>query len=46
MNYAIVAIGGVVLIVGLVWVFWGRRRFSGPVQTLSRSDLKVDGKEE
>ena len=34
MNYAIVAIGGVVLLVGIVWITWGRFRFSGPAKTL------------
>lgn len=46
MNYAIVAIGGVVLIVGLVWTFWGRHRFSGPVQTLGVDEFKDDSKDE
>ena len=36
MNYAIVAIGGVVLLVALVWIAWGRHNFSGPMQTLMR----------
>ena len=45
MNYAIVAIGGVVLIVLGVWVVWGRFNFSGPVRTLvSEADLS-DAKE-
>ena len=35
MNYAIVAIGGVVLIVNLVWMNWGRFHFFGPVRTLN-----------
>ncbi|PSR85522.1 hypothetical protein PHLCEN_2v5413 [Hermanssonia centrifuga] len=35
MNYAIVAIGGVLLIVASVWLIWGRSHFTGPVQTLS-----------
>ncbi len=35
MNYAIVAIGGVLLIVASVWFIWGRSHFTGPVQTLS-----------
>lgn len=33
MNYAIVAVGGVMLLVLLMWLFWGRTRFSGPVFT-------------
>ena len=43
MNYAIVAIGGVVVIVGFVWVVWGRLRFLGPVHTLEpREELTED----
>lgn len=34
MNYAIVAIGGVMIIVCLVWFTWGRFRFEGPVPTM------------
>lgn len=44
MNYAIVAIGGIVLIVGMVWTFWGRFHFSGPVRTISQ-ELYADEKE-
>ncbi|KIM41293.1 hypothetical protein M413DRAFT_145922 [Hebeloma cylindrosporum] len=33
MNYAVVSIGGIFLIVGLVWVIWGRTRFVGSVHT-------------
>ena len=38
MNYAIVAIGGVISLVGIVWAIWGRIHFHGPVQTLSQDD--------
>jgi hypothetical protein len=34
MNYAIVAVGGVVILVGMTWIFWGRFRFVGPVKTV------------
>lgn len=34
MNYAIVAIGAVILLVGACWVFWGSMRFTGPVKTV------------
>ena len=34
MNYAIVAIGAVILLVGACWAFWGRLRFTGPVKTV------------
>ncbi|KAI0689336.1 amino acid transporter [Cytidiella melzeri] len=34
MNYAIVAIGGVLIVVGLVWLAWGRFHFVGPVPTV------------
>jgi hypothetical protein len=33
MNYAVVAVVGVMLLVLLMWVFWGRTRFAGPVLT-------------
>ena len=33
MNYAIVAIGGVFVLVGACWACWGRFRFTGPVKT-------------
>ena len=35
MNYAILAIGGVILIVAVNWVTWGRHSFVGPVQTFN-----------
>lgn len=35
MNYAVVAIGGLLLIVALAWVFWGRHHFVGPVPTVA-----------
>jgi len=34
MNYSIVAVGGIILIVGMTWVTWGRFRFVGPVKTV------------
>jgi hypothetical protein len=34
MNYAIVAVGGLIILVGLTWVTWGRTRFVGPVKTV------------
>ena len=37
MNYAVVAIGGVLLLVGACWAFWGRFHFSGPVKTVEES---------
>ncbi|KAF7357366.1 Amino acid metabolite permease [Mycena sanguinolenta] len=33
MNYAVVAVGGLMLLVVLMWFLWGRTRFSGPVFT-------------
>ncbi|KIJ64797.1 hypothetical protein HYDPIDRAFT_175318 [Hydnomerulius pinastri MD-312] len=33
MNYAIVAVGGLFVIVAINWVTWGRFSFVGPVQT-------------
>ncbi|KAG6380286.1 amino acid transporter [Boletus reticuloceps] len=34
MNYAILAVGGVVVIVAINWVTWGRHSFVGPMQTV------------
>lgn len=34
MNYAVVAIGGMILLVASVWFAWGRFHFSGPVKTM------------
>ncbi|KII91586.1 hypothetical protein PLICRDRAFT_513514 [Plicaturopsis crispa FD-325 SS-3] len=33
MNYAICAVGALVLIVAITWVLWGRFHFEGPVKT-------------
>ncbi|KAH9474412.1 Amino-acid permease BAT1-like protein [Psilocybe cubensis] len=33
MNYSVVSIGGIMLIVGFTWAFWGRKHFNGPVHT-------------
>ncbi|KAF9238095.1 amino acid transporter [Melanogaster broomeanus] len=35
MNYSIVAVGGVLVIVAVNWVTWGRFSFVGPVQTIA-----------
>jgi uncharacterized membrane protein len=42
MNYAVVAVGGVMLLVVLMWVFWGRTQFSGPVFTR----VELEGRKE
>lgn len=34
MNYAIVAIGAVMLIVSACWILWGRFHFVGPMKTV------------
>lgn len=39
MNYSIVAVGGVIVIVTVNWVPWGRRSFSGPVRTYTLERL-------
>ncbi|KAF5373654.1 hypothetical protein D9758_000775 [Tetrapyrgos nigripes] len=31
MNYAIVSVGGIMLIVATTWIFWGRFSFKGPI---------------
>ncbi|KIK65291.1 hypothetical protein GYMLUDRAFT_93955 [Collybiopsis luxurians FD-317 M1] len=33
MNYAVVSIGGIMIIVTITWVFWGRFQYKGPVLT-------------
>lgn len=33
MNYAIVAVGGIIMLIMLAWFGWGRRSFKGPVAT-------------
>ncbi|KAJ3722991.1 amino acid/polyamine transporter I [Lentinula raphanica] len=33
MNYAVVSVGGIMLIVATTWFFWGRFRYKGPVLT-------------
>ncbi|THU84916.1 amino acid transporter [Dendrothele bispora CBS 962.96] len=33
MNYAIVSVGGIMLVVAATWILWGRFRFKGPVHT-------------
>lgn len=45
MNYAIVAVAGVILLVLLMWVFWGRTRFSGPVLTSERADPEIEARD-
>ena len=46
MNYAVVAIGGVILLVSLCWLVWGHRHFRGPVSTIveevEEGDRKVE----
>lgn len=34
MNYSVVAVGGIIMIVGMTWVVWGRFQFVGPVKTV------------
>ena len=38
MNYAVVAIGGVLVLVVLGWFAWGRKSFFGSVVTRADSD--------
>ncbi|KAK8869444.1 hypothetical protein IAR55_000008 [Kwoniella newhampshirensis] len=33
MNYAIVAIGGLIVLVSLQWIFWGRKVYDGVIHT-------------
>ena len=40
MNYAVVAVGGILILVGLTWVFWGRYTFKGPVHTVDGLDMQ------
>ncbi|KAJ7659471.1 amino acid transporter [Mycena rosella] len=46
MNYAVVAVAGVMLLVLLMWVFWGRTHFVGPVLTSARPAGEKVGKGE
>ncbi|THH05783.1 hypothetical protein EW145_g4550 [Phellinidium pouzarii] len=34
MNYAVVAIGALLIITALAWVCWGRQHFDGPMKTI------------
>ena len=45
MNYAVVAIGGVILIVFGIWFLWGKYHFSGPVRTLEQETFEEEAKE-
>ncbi|KAL7418652.1 polyamine transporter tpo5 [Cryptotrichosporon argae] len=42
MNYAIVAVGGVVLGVTLQWFFWGKKVYHGVVHTFVADDAEVE----
>ena len=44
MNYAIVAVGGVVLVVSVAWVIWGRFHFFGPKRTLTAEQYEDEAK--
>ncbi|KAJ3999015.1 amino acid/polyamine transporter I [Lentinula boryana] len=33
MNYAVVSVGGIIMIVATTWISWGRFRYKGPVLT-------------
>ena len=34
MNYAVVAIGGLLFMTTCMWFSWGRSQFAGPVKTM------------
>lgn len=42
MNYSIAAVGAVLLLVGLTWLFWGRFHFKGPVSEIEDSEVVVE----
>jgi len=44
MNYAVVAIGAVILIASLCWLVWGHKHFTGPVSTLAEQVEEGDRK--
>ncbi|GJE93136.1 amino acid transporter [Phanerochaete sordida] len=44
MNYAIVAIGGVILIACIAWATWGRSHFFGPVRTIAEESYEEETK--
>ncbi|KAI5116509.1 hypothetical protein M0805_001864 [Coniferiporia weirii] len=43
MNYAVVAIGALLLITIVAWLAWGRRHFDGPVKTVRTGAEEPDG---
>lgn len=46
MNYAVVSVGGIILLVVVGWFVWGRGRFGGSVGTLELDEREdVDEKE-
>ena len=42
MNYAIVAIGAVMLIVAACWILWGRFQFVGPMKTTEDEKKEIE----
>ncbi len=43
MNYAIVDIGGLIVLTGLQYLFWGRRHYNGIVHTYSPDHPAYNG---
>lgn len=44
MNYAIAAVGFILLLVGSTWVLWGRHHFNGPVSEIDNEVIVEDEK--
>jgi len=38
MNYAVVAVGGLLILTASAWLLWGHAHFSGPVKTIGSSE--------
>lgn len=41
MNYAVCAVGGVLILVGLQYLFHGRHVFVGPILTVDRASVAI-----
>jgi hypothetical protein len=44
MNYAVVAIGGLIVLVSVQWVVWGRRVYKGVVHTFVEREEEEEGR--
>ena len=42
MNYAVVAVGGLLMLTTIAWLMWGRFNFNGPVRTVPSDGIQGD----